>query len=148
MINRVPSCSLSSSPPGTAYAGFQWTVHLVVYPAVRRGAGSGVRRLERAHQRRISVLVGPLFAALVISTGWLLIDRPVAVAGWAAAAAAALVAVVVGMTAFGAVPQHRRLSAGWEPDAYRRLLRVDVVRTLAATGVVAFGIAFCVLSGS
>ncbi len=133
---------------GAAYAGFQWTVHLVVYRQFAEVPAAAFADFERAHQRRISVLVGPLFAALVISTGWLLIDRPVAVAGWAAAAAAALVAVVVGMTAFGAVPQHRRLSAGWEPDAYRRLLRVDVVRTLAATGVVAFGIAFCVLSGS
>ena len=59
-----------------------------------------------------------------------------------------MVAVVIGMTAFGAVPLHRRLGVGWDPDAYRGLLRVDLVRTLAATGVAAFGIAFCVLSGS
>ncbi len=94
------------------------------------------------------MLVGPLFAALVISTGWLLVDRPVAVDGWAAAAAAALVAVIIGITAFGAVPLHRRLSVRWDPDAYRGLLRVDLVRTLAATGVAALGIAFGVLSGS
>ena len=100
---------------GAAYAGFQWTVHLVVYRQFAEVPAAAFADFERAHQRRISVLVGPLFAALVISTGWLLIDRPVAVAGWAAAAAAALVAVVVGMTAFGAVPQHRRLSAAGSP---------------------------------
>jgi hypothetical protein len=133
---------------GAAYAGFQWTVHLVVYRQLAGVPTSAFAEFERAHQRRISVLVGPLFAALVISTGWLLIARPVAVAGWSAVAAAALVAVIIGLTAFGAVPLHRRLSVGWDADAYRRLLRVDLVRTLAATGVAAIGVAFCVLSGS
>ncbi|MGS0688545.1 DUF1772 domain-containing protein [Nakamurella sp. GG22] len=133
---------------GAAYAGFQWTVHLVVYRQFPLVPAAAFADYEQGHQRRISMLVGPLFAALVISTGWLLIDRPVTVAGWAAATAAALVAVIIGMTAFGAVPLHRRLSVGWDPDAYRGLLRVDLVRTLAATGVAAFGVAFCVFSVS
>lgn len=133
---------------GAAYAGFQWTVHLVVYRQFAAVPAAAFADFERAHQRRISVLVGPLFAALALSTGWLLIDRPVAVPLWAAVAAAALVAVIIGVTAFGAVPLHRRLSAGWDAGAYRSLLRVDLVRILAATAVAAFGVAFCVLSAS
>ena len=100
---------------GATYAGFQWTVQLVVYRQFAAVPAAAFADFERAHQRRISVLVAPLFAALVLSTGWLLIDRPAAVPGWAAVAAAALVAIVIGMTAFGAVPLHRRLSAGWDP---------------------------------
>lgn len=133
---------------GAGYAGFQWTVHLVVYRQFAAVPAAAFAAYERAHQRRISALVAPLFAALVLSTGWLLIDRPAVVPGWAAAAAALLVAVIIGMTAFGAVPLHRRLGAGWDPQAHRRLLRVDLVRTLAATGVAALGIAFCLLAGS
>jgi hypothetical protein len=38
---------------------------------------------ERLHRRRISYLVGPLFAALISSTGWLLLDRPPTVPAWA-----------------------------------------------------------------
>lgn len=133
---------------GAGYAGFQWTVHLVVYRQFAAVPAAAFAAYERAHQRRISALVAPLFAALVLSTGWLLIDRPAVVPGWAAAAAALLVAVIIGMTAFGAVPLHRRLGAGWDLQAHRRLLRVDLVRTLAATGVAALGLAFCLLAGS
>jgi hypothetical protein len=35
------------------------------------------------------------------------------------------------------VPLHRRLSAGFDAAAHRRLLRVDLVRVLAATADVA-----------
>jgi hypothetical protein len=144
----VPIVLTAFLAAGTAYAGFQWTVHLVVYRQFAAVPAAAFADYEGAHQRRISVLVAPLFAALVLSTGWLLIDRPAAVPGWAALAAAAMVAVIIGVTAFGAVPLHRRLGAGWDAAAYRRLLRVDLVRTLAATGVAAFGVAFGVLAGS
>jgi hypothetical protein len=48
-------------------------------------------------------------------------------------AGAACLAVVLGVTAFLAVPLHRRLDRGWDAGAHRRLLRVDGVRVAAAT---------------
>lgn len=121
-----------------AYAAFQWTVQVVVYPQFAAVPTEAFVAYERAHQRRISVVVGPLFATLALSTGWLLVDRPAGV--WPSVSAAALVAVVLGVTAFVAVPLHRRLSAGWDPAAYRSLLRADLVRTAAATGLLAIGV--------
>jgi hypothetical protein len=49
-------------------------------------------------------------------------------------AGAACLAVVLGVTGLLAVPLHRRLDAGWDAGAHRRLLRVDAVRVAAATG--------------
>lgn len=117
------------------YAGFQWTVQVVVYPQmtpVSPGAATDFPAYEAAHQRRIIVLVGPLFAGLVGSAGWLLIDRgPVP---WTAVlVACALVATVVGATGLLAVPAHRALSSGWDVAAHRRLMRADRIRVAAAT---------------
>ncbi len=128
-----------------AYAGFQWTVQWVVYPQFALVPPLAFTEYERVHQRRISHVVGPLFAALVLSTGWLAVNGPAGPA--AAAVAVGLVAVVLGVTAFVAVPLHRRLSAGWDPAAHRSLLRADLVRTAAATGLVVIGVVGAVVPG-
>ncbi|SDG58811.1 DUF1772 domain-containing protein [Klenkia brasiliensis] len=116
-----------------AYAGFQWTVRVVVYPQMA-GVVDGFAAYERAHQRRISRVVGPLFAGQGVTTVWLLV---LAVRGSAPVvpvlAGAACLAVVLGATWLGAVPLHRVLDRGWDAAAHRRLLRVDTVRAVAAT---------------
>lgn len=129
-----------------AYAGFQVTVRLVVYPQLATAAEAGAAQrfavLEAAHGRRVARLVGPLFAALVGTTAWLVVaapagERPLALV------AAACTAVVLGVTALGAVPQHRRLGLGWDGAAHRRLLRWDAVRAGAA--VLQVGVALALL---
>jgi hypothetical protein len=112
-----------------AYAGFQWTVRGVVYPQFAQVPGAAFAAYERRHQQRISRVVGPLFAGQVLTTAALLATRP---SGAVLAGAACLAAVLL-LTAVGAVPQHRRLSAGWDDGAFRRLLRVDTLRAVAAT---------------
>lgn len=115
-----------------AYAGFQWTVRVVVYPQFARVPPERFARYELAHQRRISLVVGPLFGGLLLTTaGVLWSSRGVALV--AAVAAAVLLAVVLGLTGLLAVPLHRTLSAGWDETAFRRLLRVDTLRVAAAT---------------
>ncbi|MCO7218714.1 DUF1772 domain-containing protein [Klenkia sp. PcliD-1-E] len=121
-----------------AYAGFQWTVRVVVYPQMA-GVGEGFAAYERAHQQRISRVVGPLFAGQGVTTVWLLV---LVVRGSAPAlpvlAGAVCLAVVLATTWLGAVPQHRVLDRGWDDQAHRRLLRVDSTRVAAATaGLVA-----------
>ena len=116
-----------------AYAGFQWTVRVVVYPQLAtagRADPAGFPALAANHQRRITWLVGPLFAALVTGTALLVAAAPGSVLAWACAAATA---VVLGATAGGAVPQHRVLAARWDAAAHRRLLAWDGVRVAAAS---------------
>ena len=116
-----------------AYAGFQWTVRGVVYPQFDSVPAGSFRAYERRHQQRISRVVGPLFAGQLVTTVWLLLVRPPGVPLPAVLLGAACLAAVLLLTAAGAVPQHRRLSAGWDDEAFRRLLRVDTARAVAAT---------------
>ena len=116
-----------------AYAGFQWTVRVVVYPQFALVPPEKFAPYELAHQRRISLVVGPLFGGQVLTTAAILFLRPDGASPVAAAAAAVLLAVVLVLTGLFAVPLHRRLSSGWDDAAFRRLLRVDSGRVAAAT---------------
>ncbi|MCZ2837413.1 DUF1772 domain-containing protein [Modestobacter sp. VKM Ac-2985] len=121
----------------SAYAGFQWTVRVLVYPQFDQVPPGAFPAYERAHQRRVARVVGPLFAAQAVTSGWLLLDRPAGTPWGLVVAAATVTALVLLVTALGAVPLHRRLDAGWDAAAHRRLLRVDAVRVgLATAGVV------------
>ncbi|MGY1754852.1 DUF1772 domain-containing protein [Blastococcus sp. SYSU D01042] len=121
-----------------AYAGFQWTVRVLVYPQFARVPPAAFAAYERGHQRLVTRVVGPLFAGQGITTLLLLARRPAGVPLLPVLAGAAALAVVLAVTALLAVPLHRRLDGGWDAGAHHRLLRVDGVRVAAATaGVVA-----------
>jgi hypothetical protein len=114
-----------------AYAGFQWTIRALVYPQFALVPPAAFPGYERRHQQRVSRVVGPLFAGLAVTSGWLLVTRTTSAP---VLAGAACLAVGLGATGLLAVPLHRRLDAGWDAVVHRRLLRVDTVRALAATG--------------
>jgi hypothetical protein len=120
-----------------AYAGFQWTVRAVVYPQMSMVPPEAFPAYEHRHQRLVTRVVGPLFLGQAVTTLWLLADRPPGVPLLAVLASAACLAVVLQLTALGAVPQHRRLDRGWDPDVHRRLVRVDTLRAVTATAGVA-----------
>ena len=115
------------------YAGFQWTIRIVVYPQFASVPGETFARYEARHQQLVSRAVGPLFVADGAATIAAFVVGPRLPAG----VAGACLAVVLGVTAFGAVPLHRTLSDGFDADVHRRLLRVDTVRLVAAAGAVA-----------
>lgn len=111
-----------------AYLGFQATIRWIVYPQFARVPAPAFAEYERRHQRAVTPVVGVLFAAEVVSVGLALLRGP----QLPAALAAVGVATVLVTTALAAVPQHRRLSAGFAPEAHRRLLGADSVRVGAA----------------
>jgi hypothetical protein len=127
-----------------AYAGFQWTVRGLVYPQFAQVPPAAFPAFERAHQRRVARVVGPLFAGQGVTTLWLLADHPAGTLLPLLLGGACL-AAVLGVTALVAVPLHRRLDTGWDPAAHRLLCRADTVRALAASaGTVA--VAWAVLA--
>ncbi len=128
---RVPHALLAYLVATCAYAGFQWTIRVVAYPQLAQVPAAPFPRYLDAYQRRVTYLVGPLFAALVLTTGWLAVTATVHIA--ARALAVALLGVLLATTGFFAVPVHSRLSRGWDVGAHRRLLRVDSVRVLVAS---------------
>ena len=114
------------------YLGFQATIRFVVYPQFERVPSDGFRRYELAHQRRVGRLVTPLFACLALATAALLLRPPAGLPPALLAASALPLAVVLGATIAGAVPEHRVLSNGFDGASYRRLLRVDSLRLAAS----------------
>jgi hypothetical protein len=119
-----------------AYAGFQLTVRLVVYPQFARVPGQASAAYESAHQRLVTPLVGVLFGALAVTTGWLLLAGP----RGPGLVAAVLFGGILAVTAGGAVPAHGVLSRGFDEAAHRRLLRWDSVRVVLALAQVAAGV--------
>jgi hypothetical protein len=110
------------------HLGFQLTVTLVVYPALARA--ESWERAHAAHTRAITPLVVAVYAALVGSSAWVLVERETG--GWVTVGiAGAGVSLLV--TALVAGPAHGRLSSGREPGLLRRLLVADLVRTAAAS---------------
>ncbi|WP_448609108.1 DUF1772 domain-containing protein [Geodermatophilus sp. URMC 60] len=124
-----------------AYAGFQWTVRALVYPQFALVPPAVFPAYERRHQQLVSRVVGPLFAGQGVTTPWLLAARPEGTPLGPVLAGAACLAVVLGVTALGAVPLHRRLGEAWDDAVHRRLLRVDTVRAVAATAGTAAALA-------
>ncbi len=124
------------------YLGFQWTIRAVVYPQLARVGAAEFVTYELAHQRAVSLVVGPLFAALAGACVAVLVVS----GGWRGVPAIALLAALLAVTAVGAVPQHRMLSRAFEPAAHGRLLVVDGVRLLLAVLQVLLGLAQLLLA--
>lgn len=111
------------------HAGFQLTVTAIVYPALVEVDDERWRVAHDRHSRRISVVVGLVYGALVLSGVWLVVSGP-SILGWGALVATG---AALGVTATLAAPLHGRL--GREPATptlRRRLLLVDRVRCAAA----------------
>ena len=90
-------------------------MRFLVYPQFARRAGRAFAAYERSHQRLVTRVVGPLFAGQGVTTLLLLALRPEAVPLLPVLAGAACLAAVLGVTAFLAVPLHRRLDAAGTP---------------------------------
>ncbi len=116
-----------------AHAAFQLTVSMLVYPVLAATPHDAWRRAHDRHSRMISVLVVPLYAAVLVSTAAALLLAGSA-AVWAAAAGAGL---ALGTTAAVAAPLHGRLGVRDLGDRRRRvllarLLHADRWRTVGA----------------
>lgn len=116
-----------------ALVGLIWTIQVVHYPLFARVGAEGFAAYEAEHARRITFVVGPLMLAeLVVAAAIPFVvqgagDRTIAWIGLA------LVVAVWLVTAFASVPCHRRLAAGFDELAHRRLVATNWLRTIAWT---------------
>lgn len=108
--------------------GLIWFVQLVHYPLFARTGAAGFAGYAREHARRTGWIVGPAMALE------LLLALALAARGGAAAwTGLGLLAVIWLSTALVQVPLHRRLQAGFDAAAHRRLVRTNRLRTAAWT---------------
>lgn len=115
-------------------AGLIWAVQLVVYPGFAEvGTTAAWARAHAAHERRMTLAVGPPWAVQGLALLALLVRRPDGVPLGLVALAAGLAAVPVAVTVLVSVPQHVRLGRGWDDGAWRRLVRTNWWRTASWT---------------
>ena len=112
-------------------AGLIAFVHRVHYPLFDRYARDGCAATMLTHQSRTSWIVGPPMLVELLTGVALPFAPPVGVATWQAWLGVALIAAVWASTALWQIPMHRRLSAGFDDAAHRRLVSTNRWRTLA-----------------
>lgn len=115
-----------------AHLGFQLTVAVVVYPALREVGDEAWPGAHARHSRRIAPLVGLLYVPLVVVLAWSAAAEPRAAGTWLALAGGTLSVVT---TAVLAAPVHGRLAtvpAAERPELLGALGRADLIRTVGA----------------
>ncbi|HEX2078946.1 MAG TPA: hypothetical protein VHG08_14585 [Longimicrobium sp.] len=111
--------------------GVIWFVQVVHSSLMGLVGRDGYPAYQAAHQRRTTLVVVPPML-LELATGVWLALRPSPLLP-ASAAGLALLAVAWLSTFLLQVPRHRRLERGFDPDAHRRLVRGNWLRTAAWT---------------
>lgn len=112
-------------------AGLIAFVHRVHYPLFDRYGRDDCAATMLAHQSRTSWVVGPPMLVELLTGVALPFSLPIGVALWQAWLGVALIVAWAASTALWQIPMHRRLSAGFEEAAYRRLVATNRWRTLA-----------------
>lgn len=115
-----------------ALVGLIWTIHVVHYPLFA-AVGTGFRGYHEAHMQRITLVVGPLMLAELLTAFLLWSDPPEGTTSGLWLAGLVLLGVVWLETGLFAVPQHGRLEAGFDARTHGALMAGNLVRTLAWT---------------
>jgi uncharacterized membrane protein len=114
--------------------GLIWFVQLVHYPLMGKVGDAGYVQYQRLHERYTGWAVGPALLVEMVTAVLLVILRPAGYPAELAWVGLAMVALLWLSTAFVQVPCHRRLGAGFDPAAHRRLVVSNWVRTALWTG--------------
>ena len=113
--------------------GLIWVVQLAIYPQY---ASVGRREFRAYHERYangITWVVAPAMAIEGLTGAWLLVSPEWAEQRLLFGAGFALILFNAAHTAFLAVPLHGRLGAGFDEATHRKLVRTNVLRTIAWT---------------
>lgn len=113
--------------------GMIWTIHVVHYPLFSL-VNEPYRPFQEAHMARISWLLAVPWGLEGVTTLALLLTAPAGQQRTLAVVGAALLAAVVLVTALGAAPIHGQLVDSFDAALHRRLLRVDLARTILWSG--------------
>ncbi len=113
--------------------GLIWLIQIVHYPLMGTLSAEAMPSYARAHQRRITFIVGPAMLIEAISSIALIFVHPVGVSWPALVAGLLLVVFIFYRTATLHVPQHQRLAHCYDPKVCQDLIRTNWWRTVAWT---------------
>ena len=113
--------------------GVIWFVQVVHYPMMDAAERENYPEHQRRHQTLTSYVVGPVMLfELATAIGLLYFYLQTGRSTWALVNLL-LLAVIWFSTFFVQVPCHERLARGFSPDAHRRLVDSNWIRTMAWT---------------
>lgn len=112
-------------------AGVILYVQVVHYPLMVRVGGETFADYEAGHTARTGWVVIPLMLTELVTAVWLAVAPPSPADGLVARIGLGLLAVIWASTFLLQVPAHRRLSAGFDGPAHRRLVATNWIRTAA-----------------
>lgn len=112
-------------------AGVILYVQVVHYPLMVRVGGDGFADYEAGHTGRTGWVVIPLMLTELGTAVWLAVAPPSPADGLIAWIGVGLLAVIWASTFLLQVPAHRRLAAGFDGPAHRRLVATNWIRTVA-----------------
>lgn len=113
--------------------GLIWVVQVVHYPLMRFAATQDFIAFEKAHQTRISLLVGPGMLLELVSNVALILQPPHGVNVLLIWIGLGLIAVNWASTAVLQGPYHQKLAKGFDERILRRLVLTNWLRTAAWT---------------
>ncbi len=125
----VPSVLALHLAVTCALVGLIWFVQLVHYPLFAAVGEAGYPDYQRRHVRWTTVVVAPLMLVEAATAAWLAAAPPADHLAGPLRLGFVLLLGVWLSTAFLQVPQHRRLAAGFDAAAHRRLVRSNWLRT-------------------
>jgi hypothetical protein len=106
-------------------------VQVVHYPLFRHVGPASYVAYQGEHVRRITWIVLPAMTTELVTAGLLAWWQPLGIPAWQAWTGLALLVLIWASTAFVQAPIHGTLTQGFDPDAHRRLVRTNWLRTLA-----------------
>ena len=113
--------------------GVIWFVQIVHYPLFSRVGLAEFARYEIAHSNLTGIVVVPLMLTELATAMLLVWQRPPHLSISWLVTGLALVALVWATTFFLSVPQHSKLSLGFDLAAHRTLVTTNWIRTVAWT---------------
>lgn len=114
--------------------GLIWFVQVVHYPLFA-GVGPGeFPAYSWRHQRLTTMVVGPAMLLEAGAAVWVAAAPPAGVPAWMPWSALLLLGAIWISTAMLQMPLHRRLAAGFDAAAIRRLVGGNWIRTAAWSG--------------
>jgi hypothetical protein len=111
--------------------GLIWVIQIVHYPLLDQGGVDGFAGFHRRHTRRISLVVIPPMLVELATACWLALENPEAVPVALPRIGLVLLGIVWLSTFALQVPEHNRLSRGFDRAAHRRLVTGNWIRTIA-----------------
>lgn len=150
VVNRVPGAVLSGSILHSSFMpaifgaqvfstfamlGVIWFVQVVHYPLFAKVGQSGFAGYAAAHANRTTVVVMPLMCLELLSAAALLFaaQRPACISAGESRFGLGLVGMLWASTGLVQVPLHNALQRGFTPDAARRLVHTNWLRTAGWT---------------